>query len=260
MSVSKAHVDYWKKRLRKPRFTRHGQREKSPNWAVSIQYAGLRREWSLGTPNKEVAAAKARDIYLSLIAHGWEVTQARYRPVHEARTEERPVTVGDFLAEVRAKADARPDTVELYSKCFRKIVSDIIGLPDSPKKRDHRCGGRAAWLAQVCAVPLAEITPGRVQAWKRAFVGKAGGDPLRERQARSSVNGYLLGARALFSEKHTRHFAFPCPGRCPSQAWNWSPSLRPSTGAASKSRNSSRQHKPSWRPPIRSASRSCSWR
>jgi hypothetical protein len=210
-SLSKTHVDFWKRRLRKPCFTRAGMRQQSPNWSVTFQYAGQRREWSLGTPNKEAAAAKAREIYLSLVARGWEATIAQYRPdAHKPAA--KGVTVGDFLREAFAKADCDQGTVELYAKSFRKIVSDIKGFRDSPKKCDHRSGGRAEWLARVHAVPLAEITPGEIHGWKRAFIAKAAAradGPLAERSARASVNSFLSQARALFSPKHTQHFSFP---------------------------------------------------
>jgi hypothetical protein len=205
-TISKAHIDYWKQRLRK--------RGTSPNWNVPIQFAGIRKELSLATPNRETAAAKARDIYLSLLAHGWEVTLAKYRPAATKETHTGAITVGDFLKEAAAKADARPETINYYSQCFRKIVSDIFAL-DSPKKHDHRWGGRSAWLARINAVPLAELSPGRVQAWKRAFVARAQGDPIKERYARNSVNGFILNAKALFSQRHIRHFSFSLPHPLP---------------------------------------------
>jgi hypothetical protein len=67
-TYSKTHLEFWKRRLRKPRFTRKGKRETSVNWSATFQYAGRRCEWSLGTPNKEAVAARARDIYLSLVS------------------------------------------------------------------------------------------------------------------------------------------------------------------------------------------------
>jgi integrase len=211
-SLSKTHVDFWKRRLRKPRFTRNGIREQSANWSATFQFAGVRREWSLGTPNKEAAAQKARDIYLWLVARGWDATIAQYRPRGASTTgpmEVNAVTVGEFLAEAKARADCDPATVEFYAKALRKIVSDIKGFRATPERFDPR-HGRGEWLARVHAVPLSEITPGEVQGWKRAFVARAQGQgPLKERSARTSVNSFLAQARSLFSPKHTRHFSFP---------------------------------------------------
>src|SRR5690348_11749452 len=49
-------------------------------WYTRIQFRGERQFFSLGTPNKAAAAAKARDIYLSLLASGSEITlQAWFR-------------------------------------------------------------------------------------------------------------------------------------------------------------------------------------
>src|SRR5258708_24766310 len=77
---SKTDLRYWKDRVFKPTYTRGGTRHESPNWAVYIQHRGCRHKWSLGTPNREAAGAKARDIFFSLQAQGWDSTTQRYRP------------------------------------------------------------------------------------------------------------------------------------------------------------------------------------
>src|SRR5450631_969480 len=79
-------IEFWLARLRKPCFTQAGVRKQSPNWSATFQFDGQRREWSLETPNKEAAAAKAREIYLSLVERGWEATIAEYRPEIRSKT------------------------------------------------------------------------------------------------------------------------------------------------------------------------------
>src|ERR1700740_3313727 len=58
------------------------------------------------------------------------------------------VTVGDFLSEVKAKADGNPKTIEGYCKSFRKIVADIQDIENTPEKFDHRSGGHQRWLEE----------------------------------------------------------------------------------------------------------------
>jgi type IV pilus biogenesis protein CpaD/CtpE len=77
------------------------------DWAMKIAHEGRRETFPLGTPNgtpnKAAAAARARDIYLSLAGAGWEATLARYkRPRALAPHKEisGPCTVGEFLDEV----------------------------------------------------------------------------------------------------------------------------------------------------------------
>ena len=80
---------------------------------------------SLGTANKEAAAAKAGEIYHSLQANGWEAALAKFRP--DATPALRAnATVGDFIKEVKAKADGDPKTIEGYCRSLRKIVADIV--------------------------------------------------------------------------------------------------------------------------------------
>jgi hypothetical protein len=78
----------------------------------------------LGTPNKAAAAARARDIYFSLIAVGWEPTLARFKKpkaAASAASNEQQCTVGEFLDAV-AEAATNRSTVEGYAKKFRQIV------------------------------------------------------------------------------------------------------------------------------------------
>jgi integrase len=169
---------------------------------------------SLGTPNKEAAAAKARDIYRSLQANGWDATLAKYRP-ESAPAPRLNATVGEFIAEVKAKADGDPKTIEGYCRSLRKIVVDIHGLADTVEKFDFHTGGYQRWLEKVHAVRLATITPEKVQAWKRSFLSKAGTDTLSQRQAKVSVNSFLRQARSLFSPKLIRHLNIELPSPLP---------------------------------------------
>jgi len=79
--LGKTHQDYWQSRLKKRSY--EGPRGKTfvvPGWQVRISLLG-RREWfNTGTPNKAAAGARARDIYLSLLASGWDATLARFKP------------------------------------------------------------------------------------------------------------------------------------------------------------------------------------
>src|SRR5689334_3050933 len=76
-------------------------------------------------------------------------------------------------------------------------------------------GGWARWLAKVHAVKLAEVTPARVQEWKRAFLAQAESDTLARRRARISVNSTMRQARSLFSPKMLRHVRLPLPDPLP---------------------------------------------
>lgn len=149
---------------------------------VRIQHQGRRRSFSLETPNQAAGAAKANEIFLHLQAHGRGRTLARYRPEF-VKEKKQCATVGDFLSEVKAKADGNPKTIEGYCKSFRKIVADIQDIEKTPKKFDYCSGGHQQWLQEVHKTPLAAIVPTKVQAWKRSFLTRAGNKPAALRHA-----------------------------------------------------------------------------
>jgi hypothetical protein len=104
---------------------------------------GLREFFPL-RPNKAAAAARARDIYLHLVSHGWDPTLEKYKPKRfkrQATSEKQsPCTVGTFFEEVLRSARNRR-TVESYATAFRTIVSDSFGLSVDKKKYDYYYGG-----------------------------------------------------------------------------------------------------------------------
>jgi len=150
---AKTDVRYWQRTVFRQTYTRNGQTLATKNWAMKIAHAGKRETFPLGTPNKAAAAAKARDIYLSLMANGWEITLRRCKTSSALpkRVASNGGTVGDFLAELKEKSDAKPKTLEDYAVALRKIVADVLG-------QGHGRGGRAtkrtAWRQAVEGIEL----------------------------------------------------------------------------------------------------------
>src|SRR6058998_402547 len=102
-SFPKTHANYWKVRLEHRTYTRDGKTHEVPEWSVRIHFGGARKSFDLETGNKEEAAAKARDIYLSLIAKGWTATLADLKPkaIQPIESAVGDATIGEFLAEVQ---------------------------------------------------------------------------------------------------------------------------------------------------------------
>jgi hypothetical protein len=101
---------------------------------VEIQHGGKRHRWSLASPNREAAAARAKEIYLFVQANGWEMALAKFRPQFRKEKKQNP-TVGEFLDELKARADAKAKTLEDYARAFRTIVAAVAGI---------QIGGRGA--------------------------------------------------------------------------------------------------------------------
>jgi len=117
---------------------------------MKIAHDGRRETFPLGTPNKASAAARARDIYLSLVANGWDATLAKFKKLSAAARAlnvEQPCTIGEFL-EAIARTTTNQSTVEDYARAFRQIVSDIFGLSNNKRKYDYQSGGRAELVVE----------------------------------------------------------------------------------------------------------------
>ena len=209
---SKTDLRYWEGTIFQPTKTWNGKVRKSSQWVAKIQHLGRREAFSLGSSNKASAAVRAKEIYLSLKSAGWEPTLAKFKPKSER---EAVSTVGDFLEDVKAKASARPKTVESYCRAFRTIVGGIFDIDGGKSKFDYRNGGRTAWLAKINSVKIADITPDEVQKWKLRFVRRAGDDPVKQRSARISVNSLMRQAKSLFSPEILKFVCLELPNALP---------------------------------------------
>ena len=139
-SYSKTHTNYWKARLEHRSYNRDGKTFEVAEWAVRIHYKGIRRSFDLESANKEEAAIKARDIYLSIITKGWSSTLAQLTPqtmpAIEAKDGSR--TVGEFLAEVERTSNLKPKTFRRYAQYFRMLAAQIRGVKSDASRYDYR--------------------------------------------------------------------------------------------------------------------------
>lgn len=96
-SFPKTDVRYWRDKL----FQRSND-----EWNCRIGFGARQDRWPLRTTNREQAALKARDIWLSLQTHGFPATEAKFKPwtVAPTKTPAQSVTVGDFIKAVTAVA------------------------------------------------------------------------------------------------------------------------------------------------------------
>src|SRR6266550_4750858 len=195
----KTDIRYWQTAVFRQSYTRNGLAHRASEWAIKIQHVGRRETFPLGTANKAAAAAKAKNIYLSLFASGWAATLAKFKPKASAQCRT-ATTVGEFLKQAIASAGGRSKTTEGYCRAFRTIVASIFKIDGGSAKFDYRPGGgREKWIAKIHAVTLSDITPDKIQKWKVAFLQRAGTDPLKRRAARISVNSLMRQAKSLFT-------------------------------------------------------------
>ena len=194
---------YWLAKVYRPK-VRGGEVD---NYAVRLHHGGIQRNFSLATPNRDLAAAHARDWFVYLSANGWMAFLAKYRePVKPGSDSSNSalrthLTIGEYLTAVRTESDLAHKTLADYEGCLRFIVAGIMEMGKSCRQYDHYRGGHKAWLAAVDAVPLESITPDKVRVWKKEYVNRAGRDELARRRRIVNVNSYLRRARALFAKK-----------------------------------------------------------
>jgi integrase len=190
-------VRYWRTRVHLPKYTAAGTSKTSRHYALRISWQGKRLNWSLGTGNKEVAAQKAKDVYLSLVRRGYDETVKEFRPKPTADSTH--ITLGQFLERVSAVNTFKLRTFVHYRRCLRRIYAEVVKLEHMKSKfsshKDHR-----EWESKVDAIPLDVLTPAKVQEWKVEALKRIG--PV-------AVNTTLECSKAFFSPDRVKYIGFP---------------------------------------------------
>ena len=211
-NFGKTDVRYWHEVIFKPTYGRNGERRCVDDWAARIQWRGRRELFNLKTSNKAAAAAKAKEIYATLVGAGWAKALEKFKPEMQRKAVS---TVGDFLNELRGHWSGKPKTFEDYCRSFRTILSQIFGVKGGREKFDYLKGGRDAWIAKIDRIKLADVTPDKVNRWRIAFVKKAGGNPVKQRRARITCNSLMRQAKSLFASELLRHVEIHKPDKLP---------------------------------------------
>ena len=211
-TLPKTHKDYWKARLERRCYTHKGKLLEVNEWSVRIQHLGQRKSFALATTNAQAAAIKARDIYLAIVAKGWEAAQAVFNPEMLLRADD--PTVGQFLAEVGRKSDLKSRTFRRYSRLLRRIVADTFGLGKG-RGRPFEGGAYRAWQEKVDRVRLGALGAEQLNAWRTAYIRKAGSNPVARPGAIRTANDHLRAARALFARKWLSRLQIRLPDPLP---------------------------------------------
>jgi integrase len=180
-------LDFWKTRL-----VLHNPGDKE--WSVRIQHAGKRQWFALETANRDSAAARAKERFEFVKAHGWEAALAKFKHGEEKAkiaAEKAALSVGEYFAEVeRLATEQRPRTIHDYGKCLRLLLSEVLDAEGVKVTRE-----------KVDAIRLEEITAARVERWKAARIQPVRGKPQAEKTAKTTANTVIRQARALFGRK-----------------------------------------------------------
>ena len=231
--LARTHLAYWKKALRVDPVT--------GNYFVQIFHDGRRAQFTFernteaaAEKARQIFVCIQREGWQMAIDRFSPGAAARLRrKAEEARVSalegriESP-TIGDLLRIAEEFATVRPGTFHGYAKALRFIVSEAFDVPHlesvpvkakqrgkgrKPRKsrralvrikdlrHDYRTGGLAKWREAIDAVKLAALTPDKVQAWRKAYLARAGSDPAAKDRAQVSFNKTIRNAKALFGRK-----------------------------------------------------------
>src|SRR6185295_6137671 len=69
---------YWRLRLLRRGHSPSANLTVTAEFSARIEHAGVSRYFPLGTSSEEAAAAKAREIYLTVVRAGWEAANQRF--------------------------------------------------------------------------------------------------------------------------------------------------------------------------------------
>ena len=201
MAIARTSVAFWRKKVFKP-MGRGGV--ESPHYSARIGHLKRRERFPLFTPNKEAAATKAAQIFSYLLEHGWEPTLEKYKP---QRVQPAPVientkasTVGGLIEASRKFSTAREKSLNTYIKAFRRIVSSIMKI-DHPSRKSRTANRGQTWQEQVDSVALADLTPQRIQSWKKQFLNTPRENAQLQKQAITTLNSLIRNSKALFAKK-----------------------------------------------------------
>jgi hypothetical protein len=198
---AKTDLRYWRDVVFRPKTSQAG-REVS-QFYVKIQYQGRRETFQLKTNNQEVAADKAKSIYLGLVAKGWETILNEQKPNRRSQTME-VQTVGDLINAALKRNDIARRTLMDYSRALRLIVAQILGFGGAARTSSR--GDLKSRRLRIEQTKLGNIAPKDVEQWRQRFLGNAAAKgPVVLRRAKNSLNSTLRQAKSLFSPRFLRH-------------------------------------------------------
>ena len=190
---------------------RYFQRVDVPHYVIRLKCADQRGYFALSADIDE-AAKRARAIKLHLSLHGWDKTIEAFPPLGHKKPI--TVTVGEFLQLVQQHGQVDSRTFYSYATKFRQVVSGVVGFRHAGAEKNCGRRGISPWRIAVDAVPLAKITPTKVELWRsdylanrinaakvaqKAGVSESSSVQSVRKRAEHTANAVVRGARSLFA-------------------------------------------------------------
>jgi hypothetical protein len=184
-------------------------------YSVKIQHRGRRETFNLNSLNRELAAKKAVEVYLVVISEGLDSAYDRFKSKDEKVLSP---SVGDFIRTYEENNTLSRTTLVSYVGKFRRLVSEIMGLQDDPSKF-HSGKGSVNYRDKVDQVLLSEITPQKVNSWKRRLLKDCKSEDEKRRR-KVTINSIIRNSKCLFSPNALMFVASDIGGRTSISAKN----------------------------------------
>lgn len=178
--LGKTHVDYWYDKVRKRNFLgRDGLQVEIPDWQVRIKHLGKEVRFNLKTANRAEAAVQAKDIYIYLMANGWDLTLAKYKPQTEKRED---LTVLEFTEIYRGQIEQveYPPLKRTYERYITSLlfICTFLGI-----KR------------------IAQLSSDKVKKFTRRYLERGLKLGRAESSIKTSCNSHLRAGASLYSKE-----------------------------------------------------------
>jgi integrase len=218
----KTDLRYWREVVYRPKLSANGSASRNlQQFYVKLQFKGRREAFPLQTNNLDEAADKAKSIYLTLVASGWEGALQEHKPRMLKETAA-VNTVGEVIAAGINRSDVKKRTLADYARTLRQIVAGTLGMGSCAALRNLK--EQQKWIDAVDATPLHKLKPEAIDAWRQRLLAAANsGGPVAIRHAKNTVNSMLRKAKSLFSPKFLRHLSLPAEFSNPFANINFEP-------------------------------------
>ena len=206
VSRGKTHLDYWFKKVFRQSFSTGDGRRESGAYSVKIQFSGRRESFPLNTANRPEAAKKAKMIWVSLVANGWDKTLATYKP-QAVFVPPTFTTVGSYLDFLEEHKFYTPQALYRNQTKFFTALSSIV--EDIGENSRFRLRGKRleAENARLRAVRLSDLSPLRIESWKGRYLEARSATPVQALRAKHTLDSYIRAAKAMFGPKIRKRLA-----------------------------------------------------
>lgn len=150
------------------------------DYQVRIQHVGRLAYFNLKTANAAEAAVKARDVYIYLIANGWEETLAKYKP--------------------KSTQNGEDLTVDEFAERFRDALK-VVEYPPIKRSAERYVNSLCFICRTVSVNRISQLTTPKVKIFKQDYIKAAREKGRDENSIKISCNAHLRSAAAIFSKQ-----------------------------------------------------------